>query len=68
MFKKNPTIQTYLSNNKNATIFDIPIDTLKKINTFLESNLLREFYNEECNLKESRPKPKLPDGIGRSSL
>ena len=31
MFKKNPEIQTYLSNNKNANIFNIPIDTLKKI-------------------------------------
>ena len=27
-----------------------------------------EFYDENCNLKESRPKPKLPDGINRSSL
>ena len=50
MFKKNPEIQTYLSNNKNANIFNIPIDTLKKINSLLESNLLYEFYNENLIL------------------
>ena len=50
MFKKNPKIQTYLSNNKNANIFNIPIDTLKKINSLLESNLLYEFYDENLHL------------------
>ena len=50
MFKKNPEIQTYLSNNKNANIFNIPIDTLKKINSLLESNLLYEFYDENLLL------------------